>query len=147
HQSGLSNNIEGRTADMILFAQIWSRQMRKLNNRLFIIGITALFSVAAGAVLSTFKTVRAKQESEQTTQSIEPETAGFKKIQHIIFIIRENHSFDNYFGTFLKADGATSGTISTGQVIPLGHTPDRTSHDIEHSFQACNKAINGGKMD
>src|SRR5215831_18514970 len=50
--------------------------------------------------------------------------SGFDQIEHIVFIIKENHSFDNYFGTFPGANGATSGTISTGQVIPLGHTPD-----------------------
>jgi phospholipase C len=25
---------------------------------------------------------------------------GFDKIQHIVFIVKENHSFDNYSGTF-----------------------------------------------
>ena len=51
------------------------------------------------------------------------------KIQHIVYILKENRSFDNYFGTFPGADGATSGTISTGDVIPLGHTPDATPRD------------------
>src|SRR5271170_7501900 len=31
--------------------------------------------------------------------------AGMQKIQHIIWIIQENHSYDNYFGTFPNADG------------------------------------------
>src|SRR5262244_3890051 len=43
---------------------------------------------------------------------------GLNKIQHIVFIIKENRTFDNYFGAFPGADGATSGTISTGRVIP-----------------------------
>ncbi|MGD1102196.1 MAG: alkaline phosphatase family protein, partial [Terriglobia bacterium] len=30
---------------------------------------------------------------------------GMEKIQHVIWIIQENHSFDNYFGTFPHADG------------------------------------------
>ena len=34
---------------------------------------------------------------------------GFSKIQHIVFIVKENRSFDQYFGTFPGADGATSG--------------------------------------
>jgi len=70
-----------------------------------------------------------------------------EKIQHIIFIIKENRTFDNYFGTFPGADGATSGTISTGQTIALGHTPDRTGHDIDHSYEATIKAMDNGKMD
>src|SRR5215831_17090535 len=36
-------------------------------------------------------------------------------IQHIVFIVKENRSFDTYFGTFPGAEGATSGLISTGE--------------------------------
>src|SRR5712692_3894870 len=72
---------------------------------------------------------------------------GMHKIKHVVFIIKENRSFDHYFGTFPGADGATSGTISTGEVIPLGHTPDRTPRDISHSFQAALTAMHGGAMD
>ena len=32
-----------------------------------------------------------------------------RKIQHIVFIVKENRSFDIYFGTFPGADGATTG--------------------------------------
>ena len=32
------------------------------------------------------------------------------KIQHLIFIVQENHSFDNYFGTFPGANGIPPGT-------------------------------------
>jgi phospholipase C len=70
-----------------------------------------------------------------------------EKIRHIVFIVKENRTFDNYFGTFPGVDGATRGTISTGRVIPLGHTPDRTKHDIGHSWHDAVMAIDGGKMD
>jgi phospholipase C len=72
---------------------------------------------------------------------------GTSKIQHIILIIKENRTFDNYFGTFPGADGATQGKISTGQVIQLGHEPDRLPRDIGHSFQDAVLAIHGGAMD
>jgi phospholipase C len=74
-------------------------------------------------------------------------TSGIEQISQVVFIIKENRTFDNYFGTFAGADGATSGTISTGDVIPLGHTPDRTPRDISHSFQSAVTAIDGGAMD
>ncbi len=70
-----------------------------------------------------------------------------EKIRHIVFLVKENRTFDNYFGTFPGADGATSGRISTGDVIPLGQAPDRTPRDISHSFQSAVKAIDGGAMD
>jgi phospholipase C len=72
---------------------------------------------------------------------------GMNKIKHIVFIVKENRTFDNYFGTFPGADGATSGTISTGEVIPLGQAPDMTPRDIDHSYQAAIEAIDGGAMD
>lgn len=73
---------------------------------------------------------------------------GFRsKIQHIVYIIKENRSFDNYFGTFPGAEGATSGVISTGERIPLGHTPDRTAHDLGHAWTDAHTAMNGGRMD
>src|SRR5229473_170224 len=68
-------------------------------------------------------------------------------IQHIVFIVKENRSFDNYFGTFPGADGATSGKVSNGSTLTLGHTPDRTKHDIDHSWRGAILAIDGGKMD
>ncbi len=68
-------------------------------------------------------------------------------IQHVVFVVKENRTFDNMFGTFPSANGATSGTISTGQVIPLGHTPDRTSGDPPHDWKSAIKAIDNGKMD
>src|SRR5499427_7577108 len=72
---------------------------------------------------------------------------GLKKIKHIVFLVKENRTFDNYFGTFPGADGAISGKISTGQTIPLGHAPDVLPRDISHSFQSAVLAIDGGAMD
>lgn len=71
---------------------------------------------------------------------------GINQIQHIVFIIKENHSFDNYFGTFPGANGATTGKISTGQVLFLGHTPDQ-SRDLGHTYNDAVVSIDSGKMD
>lgn len=68
-------------------------------------------------------------------------------IQHIIFVLKENRTFDQMFGTYPAAQGATSGTISTGQVLPLGRTPDRLPRDIAHGFQDVVTAIDFGRMD
>jgi phospholipase C len=69
------------------------------------------------------------------------------QIDHIVFLLRENRTFDNLFGLFPGADGATEATISTGAVIPLGHTPDQMTRDIGHSGQASDVGVDGGKMD
>jgi len=73
-------------------------------------------------------------------------TAHINTLQHIVFIINENRAYDSLFGTYPGADGATTATISTGHVIPLGQTPDSV-RDIDHSSSAALNAIDGGKMD
>src|ERR1051326_8698908 len=65
------------------------------------------------------------------------------QIQHIVFIIKENRSFDEYFGAFPGADGATTGVISNGTVIPLGRTPDVTPTDIDHTWSAAITSMDG----
>lgn len=68
-------------------------------------------------------------------------------IKHVVFIIKENRSFDHYFGSYPGADGATSGKISTGETIPLSPATDVLEHDLGHDFLAGVKSINGGRMD
>ncbi len=67
-------------------------------------------------------------------------------IQHIVFIVKENRSFDHYFGTFPGVDGATAGTLSNGQVIPLLHTPDSMPWDVCHAWACTVSDINYGRM-
>src|SRR4051812_32211833 len=51
-----------------------------------------------------------------------PQIEAFRsKIQHIVFIVKENRSFDTYFGTFPGADGTTTGMTSVGERINLRH--------------------------
>ncbi|MGA1988514.1 MAG: Ig-like domain-containing protein, partial [Candidatus Sulfotelmatobacter sp.] len=77
-----------------------------------------------------------------------PEFApGFANIQHVVFIVKENRTFDNMFGTYPGANGATTATISTGQVIPLGHTTDRVARDMDHSWYGSFIAVDYGRMD
>lgn len=56
-----------------------------------------------------------------------PVAENFTAIQHTVFLINENHTFDNYFGTFPGADGTTTGLLSTGQWIPLSYTSGQLS--------------------
>jgi phospholipase C len=112
---------------------------------------TALILVAAMGFTATLgllttNLVRAETPDARDHQRHE-RRKGMDKIKHIVFIVKENRTFDNYFGTFPGANGATSGTLSTGEVIPLRHAPDMTPHDIDHSYQAAVEAIDGGAMD
>src|SRR5215471_7338809 len=74
--------------------------------------------------------------------------AAFRaRIQHIVFVIKENRTFDHYFGTFPGADGVTSGVISTGQRMPLRRAQDRMPHDIGHEWDDAHIATDNGRMD
>jgi phospholipase C len=68
------------------------------------------------------------------------------QIKHIIFFIKENRTFDNYFGTYPGANGATTALDSAGQVVPLRHEADQIP-DINHASQYARAAYDNGKMD
>jgi phospholipase C len=75
-------------------------------------------------------------------------------IDHVIFIVKENRTFNNYFATYPGAEGATEGgTISCdakgcedGPVVQLRHARDVQPHDLTHCFRCGLTAINGGEM-
>jgi phospholipase C len=115
-----------------------------VRTRSFLFCVGSGLLVLAGTVYAQTApaVVRPKPRSSQDS----PPT-GINKIQHIVFIIKENRSFDHYFGQFPGADGATTGTISTGQTIPLWRAPDIMPHDTDHTFEGAITAIDGGKMD
>jgi len=69
------------------------------------------------------------------------------QIKHVVFILKENHTFDNYFGAFPGTDGASSGKTHTRHVVPLGHAPDKIPADISHSSRAALLAMDDGRMD
>ncbi|HVT17914.1 MAG TPA: alkaline phosphatase family protein [Thermoanaerobaculia bacterium] len=69
-------------------------------------------------------------------------------IQHVIYLIKENRTFDNYFGTFPGAEGATAAVDSQGQTVPLQQASDTTfGCDIDHSWQGARNAWDCGLMD
>jgi phospholipase C len=71
--------------------------------------------------------------------------AAREKISHIVFIIKENRTFDHMFGRFPGADGATRGRTCDGDVVPLSHAANKAGSPL-HSFVAGITAINGGQM-
>ena len=73
---------------------------------------------------------------------------NFTAIRHTVFLINENHTFDNYFGTFPGADGTTTGRLSTGQWIPLSPMPDSCpAGNLCNGWDCSLQAMDGGKMD
>jgi phospholipase C len=83
--------------------------------------------------------------------------AGIHRIRHVVIIMQENRSFDNYFGTFPHADGIPGLSDHRGRVPcipdPMRHRCRRPFHD-RHDFNYggpystpnAQADINGGKM-
>ena len=84
--------------------------------------------------------------SSSTASTTASPTTAAQHIKHIVFFIKENRTFDDYFGTYPGANGATSATDSQGKVIPLRHGHDQNP-DIDHSSQGAIMAYDNGKMD
>jgi phospholipase C len=68
-----------------------------------------------------------------------------RKVDHVIFIVKENRTFDHLFGRFPGADGATEGLTCDGTEVQLRRAHD-DSPGAQHSFLAGIVAINGGEM-
>ncbi len=68
-------------------------------------------------------------------------------IKHVVFIIKENRTFDNVFGTFPGANGAAFGW-DRGTRRPLVRGTDgRLPGDLPHCYTCALAAYDGGKMD
>lgn len=83
------------------------------------------------------------------------------KINHLVIVVQENHTFDSYFGSYCSAPAGSNPSCTGGPACceaapatePSGSAPivlgddANGSYDPNHS-QACETdAINGGKMD
>jgi phospholipase C len=75
-------------------------------------------------------------------------------IHHVITVMQENHSFDNYFGTYPGVDGVPEGVCmpkdpaapSRGCVAPF-HIANRPAEDLSETPQVAAAQRNGGAMD
>src|SRR2546421_1895328 len=70
-------------------------------------------------------------------------------IQHIVFILKENHTFDSYFGGFPGVNGATTGVVKVNGVdktIRL-NAPQNVPAPFCHTFNCASKAYDRGAMD
>jgi phospholipase C len=78
---------------------------------------------------------------------------GINKINHVIWIIQENRTLDNYFGTYPGADGIPPQTCiprlpgSSECVKPFHMPAGQPALDLPHDWDVLHAAYNNGKMD
>ena len=68
-------------------------------------------------------------------------------IKHVIFMVKENRTFNNFFGRYPGAEGSDTGKTFNDQTVPIKVAPDVQPHDITHGFSSGLYSIDGGKMD
>src|SRR5450759_1108293 len=91
-----------------------------------------------------------------TPSPIPVAASGIHKIQHVVVIMQENRSFDQYFGTFPGADwlptqnGQFTTCIpdpATGTCVKPYHDSSDLNYGGPHGQVNATADINGGKMD
>ncbi len=83
------------------------------------------------------------------------------KIEHVIVVVQENHTFDTYFGKYCTAPTGSNPTCTTGPACceagpdkePSGASPAvlddalNAAHDPDHTTACETNEMNGGAMD
>jgi phospholipase C len=82
-----------------------------------------------------------------TIQRPDMRDASGGKIQHVVYILQENRSFNNLFMGFPGALTQNYGYDTNGTKIPLHSQTIATSWDIDHSANGFFAAYDNGKID
>lgn len=89
--------------------------------------------------------------SRPHTPAVRP--AGSAAIERIVVVLQENHTYDNYFGTYPRGDGSAGKQIllpaSPGgppTVAPI-RSATVTPADLNHNWNAAHADFDGGRMD
>ncbi len=109
-------------------------------------GSKSLIAMAALGSLTLAAYFLASCETKKSSEGREENLAGLKKIEHIVLIVKENRTFDHYFGTFPGAYGTQFGRISTGELVRLSRALDKAP-DVDHTYESAVLAIHDGAMD
>ncbi len=81
--------------------------------------------------------------------------SGPNPIKHVIFIVKENHTFDSFFGSYTKPDGSDAGVEGTPNnkcysasrgYIDCPEAPD-SPKDMCHQHECALTDLDNGKMD
>ena len=121
--------------------------MNRAIRPLILIGVAFSLLVVAGLEGPAVATAKHHDPSSLAAQASHAPVPPRYPIDHIVIIDRENHSYDNLFGTFPGADGSTTAELANGRTVHLGHTPDHTLLDLGHAGDSASYAVDRGRMD
>jgi phospholipase C len=97
----------------------------------------ALFLAACGSR----QTLPPQMQSDAALRELAGTGAG--KIEHVVYIVQENRSFDNLFQGYPGADTVSEGKLSDGKMVKLQAVSLATKYIIDHSSKAMFAACDG----
>ena len=103
-----------------------------------------LAGALVAAACSTSTPQAAKSPTPSATTSITSDTKW--PIKHVVLLMQENRSFDNLFGQFPGANGASFGW-DHGKKRPLTPATDQAALDLPHCYRCARASFDNGKMD
>jgi phospholipase C len=107
--------------------------------------------LACGGLLGLGLAVATIARAEVSSAAPQPKTP----IQHLIVLMQENHSFDNYFGTYPGADGIPPNTCmpenptdpQNNNCVKPFHLGNRAVEDLDHNLITYTRQYRDGRMD
>ena len=124
----------------------------------FPILLLVLILVAACSVPASTPSLTTRPQQKASTPPVESSQLALlsDKIKHIVIIMQENRSFDEYFGTYPGADGipmqngvptVCAVDPETGECVRPYHNPKDVNAGGPHAAAAATADIDGGRMD
>jgi phospholipase C len=109
-----------------------------------------LWACAIAGILAACSGGGATSSSVGGHSGLMPASGTGTPIQHVVLIIQENRTFNNFFATFPGATGATIGMENVNGVtepITLTETALADKKNLRHSYPGFLRAYDNGKMD
>ncbi len=129
-----------------------------LYNRRQVLAGGAAAAMAVGA--SKTKLLRKRHDMVKAAASTKAAGSDLGAVEHVVFLMHENRSFDHYFGTLGGVNGFDTPSSTFAQAWPGGaastllpfhlDTSDsdaECTYDLTHAWQAQHASWNGGAMD
>ncbi len=128
--------------------------MRKPSSIALALTIALVLAACTARGTSTPSASSSTASGSPSSTSPAAEKKGIFKLEHLIFVMQENRSFDHYFGTYPGANGLKGGgkdcaihPILDDRCLGMYHDTSLVDYGGPHSKPQSDMDINGGKMD
>src|SRR3954464_4103062 len=110
-----------------------------------------MLAASLTAALTLQLTAAPAAQADSGDGSPASKTATATPIKHFVTLMQENHTFDNYFGSYPGADGTPAGVCmprgGSGGCVRPWHIGTTTVEDLDHRPETLERQLDGGRMD